>query len=103
MVQYNTAKHGVLAICKTAAIDLVADGIRVNCVCPAWTATPMVEKANQKFPGLEEAMMQQVPMGRLALPQEIAETVLFLCSPRSSYVTGSSMIVDGGMSLGVRR
>ncbi|KAI6088563.1 NAD(P)-binding protein [Hypoxylon rubiginosum] len=103
MVQYNTAKHGVLGITKTAAMDLVKDGIRVNCVCPAWTATPMVEQANRMFPGLEEAMMQQVPMGRLALPQEIAETVLFLCSPKSSYVTGSSMIVDGGMSLGCYR
>ncbi|KAI0972008.1 NAD(P)-binding protein [Xylaria arbuscula] len=103
MVQYNSAKHGVLGLSKTAAIDLVGDGIRVNCVCPAWTATPMVANFNKVFPGLEEAMIQQVPMGRLALPQEIAETVLFLCSPRSSYITGSSMIVDGGMSLACQR
>ncbi|KAI1348773.1 NAD(P)-binding protein [Xylaria sp. FL0043] len=103
MVQYNTAKHGVLGISKTAALDLVNDGIRVNCVCPAWTSTPMIEKASEMFPGWEEAMKQQIPMGRLALPQEIAETILFLCSPKSSYVTGSSMIVDGGVSLGCHR
>ncbi|KAI1114232.1 NAD(P)-binding protein [Nemania sp. NC0429] len=103
MVQYNTAKHGVLGLTKTAALDLVEHGIRVNCVCPAWTATPMVATACEMFAGLEESMVKQVPLGRLALPEEIAEMILFLCSPKSSYITGSSMIVDGGMSLGARR
>ncbi|KAJ2983297.1 hypothetical protein NUW58_g6273 [Xylaria curta] len=93
MVQYNTAKHGVSGM----TIDNIADGIRVNCVCPAWTATPMVDKANKMFPGLEQSMIQQLPMGRLALPEEIADVVTFLCSPQASYITGCTLVVDGGM------
>ncbi|KAI0444215.1 NAD(P)-binding protein [Xylaria telfairii] len=102
MIPYNTAKHGVSGMSKTAAIDNIADGIRVNCVCPAWTATPMIEKANAMFPGLEQSMLQQLPMGRLALPEEIADVITFLCSPQASYVTGCTLIVDGGMGLGSR-
>ncbi|KAI9147381.1 Short-chain dehydrogenase srdC [Paramyrothecium foliicola] len=78
MIAYNASKHGVAAITKTAAIDSIGDGIRVNCVSPAWTATPMVDQANKMF------------------PEEIADTVLFLCSPKASYITGSNIIVDGG-------
>ncbi|KAI1076609.1 NAD(P)-binding protein [Whalleya microplaca] len=99
MVQYNTSKHAVLGITKTAAIDNIPHNIRVNCVCPSWTDTPMVQKAMEVVPGLEQSLLSGVPMGRLARPEEVADTVLFLCGPKSSFTTGSSLIMDGGMSL----
>ncbi|KAI0206464.1 NAD(P)-binding protein [Astrocystis sublimbata] len=99
MVQYTTSKHAVLGITKTAAIDNVAHDIRVNCVCPSWTDTPMVQTAMEVVPGLEESFLEGVPMGRLARPEEVANVAIFLCSPKSSFMTGTSLIVDGGMSL----
>jgi NAD(P)-dependent dehydrogenase (short-subunit alcohol dehydrogenase family) len=62
----------------------------------------MIEQANKMFPGLEQSMMQQLPMGRLAIAEETADVVMFLCSPRASYVTGCNMVVDGGMGLSLR-
>ncbi|KAI0809867.1 NAD(P)-binding protein [Xylaria sp. FL0064] len=99
MIQYTTSKHAVLGITKTAAIDNVAHNIRVNCVCPTWTDTPMVQRAMEVVPGLEQSLLAGVPMGRLARPEEVANVVIFLSSPKSSFMTGSSLIVDGGMSL----
>ncbi|KAK8057210.1 NAD(P)-binding protein [Apiospora saccharicola] len=99
MVQYNTSKHAVLAITKTAAIDNVANGIRVNCICPTWTDTPMVKEATQVVTGLEQRLLVGIPMGRLCRPEEVADTVLYLCSHRSSFTTGAGIIMDGGMSL----
>ncbi|KAK8119739.1 uncharacterized protein PG998_004365 [Apiospora kogelbergensis] len=102
MVQYTTSKHAVLGITRTAAYDHVADGIRVNCVCPSWTDTPMVQTAMEVVPGLEQLMTSGIPMGRLCTPEEVADTVLYLCSPRSSFTTGTGIIMDGGMSLGAQ-
>ncbi|KAK8104972.1 NAD(P)-binding protein [Apiospora kogelbergensis] len=102
MVQYTTSKHAVLGITRTAAYDHVADGIRVNCVCPSWTDTPMVQTAMEVVPGLERLMVSGIPMGRLCTPEEVADTVLYLCSPRSSFTTGTGVIMDGGMSLGAQ-
>ncbi|KAK7909181.1 hypothetical protein PG985_015059 [Apiospora marii] len=99
MVQYNTSKHAVLAITKTAAIDNVSNGIRVNCVCPTWTDAPMVQEAKKIRPGLEQHLLAGVPMGRLCRPEEVADTVLYLCSYRSSFTTGAGIVMDGGMSL----
>ncbi|KAK8091636.1 hypothetical protein PG997_001997 [Apiospora hydei] len=126
MVQYNTSKHAVLGITKTAgmvvtfrppplltadfdsdlssglAIDNVSHGIRVNCVCPTWTDTPMITRAMEVVPGLEQRLLTGMPMGRLCRPEEVADTVLYLCSPRSSFTTGTGMIMDGGMSLSIK-
>ncbi|KAI0837706.1 3-alpha--hydroxysteroid dehydrogenase [Hypoxylon sp. FL0890] len=99
MVQYTTSKHAALGISKTAAIDNVAHNIRVNCVCPAWTDTPMVQRAMEVVPGLEQSFLAGVPMGRLAQLEEVANAVIFLCSPKSSFMIGSSLIMDRGMSL----
>ncbi|KAK5630494.1 hypothetical protein RRF57_006209 [Xylaria bambusicola] len=102
MTHYTVAKHGVLGLTKNAAMDNVKHGIRVNCVCPSWVETPMVERLNAGTPGLEEKIKQAVPMGRMAHPEEIADAIVFLSSPRSSYVTGSSFVVDGGTMLQLR-
>lgn len=81
------------------ALDNAAHGIRVNSVCPSWVDTPMVRKAIEDVPGLGEMIQTSVPLGRIALPEEVADTVLFLCSPLSSYSTGCNLILDGGTTL----
>ena len=86
-----------------SALDNVSHGIRVNCVCPSWVDTPMVRKAIEGVKGLAEFIQHAVPMGRIATPEEVADTVIFLCSPRSSYVTGCGFIVDGGTTLTASR
>ncbi|KAF3018786.1 hypothetical protein E8E14_000563 [Neopestalotiopsis sp. 37M] len=102
MVQYTTSKYAVLGITRTAALDNVPHEIHVNCVCPTWTDTPMVQTAMEVVPGLEESLLSGIPMGRLARPEEVADTVIHLCSPKSSFTTGTGVIMDGGMSLGLK-
>lgn len=102
MVQYTTCKHAIIGITKTAALDNAPLGIRVNCVCPTWTDTPMTRRATEVAPGLEQALMATIPLGRLGRPEEAADAVIVLCSSRSSFTTGASLVVDGGMTLSCR-
>lgn len=100
LVTYTAAKHAALAITKTAAIENAAHGIRVNCVCPAWVDTQMLKDAKKAIPILnDETAVMNIPMNRIGIAEEIANVVLFLCSSRSSFVTGVSLPVDGGMAL----
>ncbi len=94
---YVAAKGGVTALTKALALDHVGDGIRVNAVAPGPTDTPMVRAA---FPSPDDlrAFEASIPIGRLALPREIAEVVAFLASDASSYVTGAIIAVDGGQT-----
>ncbi|KAI3317928.1 hypothetical protein HD806DRAFT_513701 [Xylariaceae sp. AK1471] len=102
MVQYTASKHAVLGITRNAALDNAAHGIRVNCLCPSWVDTPMVQRAVDGVPGLKEMIESVIPMRRIARPEEIADVAMFLCSSASSYITGCAMIVDGGTSLGAK-
>ncbi|KAI0154652.1 NAD(P)-binding protein [Xylariaceae sp. FL1272] len=99
VLPYTASKHAALGLTKNSALDNAAHDIRVNCVCPSWTNTPMVERAIEGVQGLEEFIRGAVPMGRIAVPDEVADAVVFLCSPRSSYITGCSLTVDGGTTL----
>lgn len=90
---YAAAKHGVIGVTKVAAMDYAQRGIRVNAICPGFTDTTMMQDAMHRH-GAE--LMHQVPMGRLAMPEEIAEMIVFLCSDRSTFTTGASFAVDGG-------
>ncbi|KAK8108434.1 hypothetical protein PG984_014235 [Apiospora sp. TS-2023a] len=99
VMPYTTSKHAVLGITKTAALDHAKDGIRVNCVCPTWVDTNMTEQVCKVVPGMQETLAPSVPLGRIARPEEIADAILFLSSPRASFVTGCSFIIDGGTSL----
>lgn len=93
---YVAAKHAVLGLTKTAALEYAAQGIRVNAVCPGVISTPMTEFFIDGDPAAENAAIARHPMGRLGKPEEIADAVLWLCSDAASFVTGHSLVVDGG-------
>jgi NAD(P)-dependent dehydrogenase (short-subunit alcohol dehydrogenase family) len=94
---YHAAKHGVLGLTKSAALEYAARGIRINAVCPGLIQTPMSDQmiATGQAEALN-AMVKSVPMGRVGRAEEIADAVLWLSSPAASYVTGQSLSVDGG-------
>jgi NAD(P)-dependent dehydrogenase (short-subunit alcohol dehydrogenase family) len=90
---YVAAKHGVLGLTKTAALEYANDKIRVNAVCPGYIQTKMTEDTMRRR-GAE--LMGRVPVGRMGRPEEIGEMVMWFCSDRASYVTGACYNVDGG-------
>jgi NAD(P)-dependent dehydrogenase (short-subunit alcohol dehydrogenase family) len=96
---YVAAKHGVVGLTKTAALEYAADGIRVNCVCPGSTRTAMTEEYIRRQPGLEGALAGVTPLRRLAEVDEIARAVVWLCSDDASFVIGHALPVDGGATV----
>ncbi|MEM2896468.1 MAG: glucose 1-dehydrogenase [Candidatus Bathyarchaeia archaeon] len=94
---YCTSKAAVIALTKCMAIDFASSNIRVNCVCPGNTETMMVGGIFTT-PKEYEYAIQRTPLGRFAKPEEIANSILYLASDDSSYITGSALIVDGGSS-----
>jgi NAD(P)-dependent dehydrogenase (short-subunit alcohol dehydrogenase family) len=95
--QYTAAKHGVLGLTKQAAQEFARSGIRVNAVLPGQTETaPMRAYLDSQADG-GERMLRRLPMGRMATTDEIAETIVWLCSDAASYVNGVSLVVDGGL------
>jgi len=93
---YIAAKHGVIGLTRTAAVEYGARGIRVNAICPGTARTPMIASAVDAFPDLRDDLVSRLPIGRLATPEEIAEATLWLCSDASSFVLGAAIPVDGG-------
>jgi len=92
---YTAAKHGVIGLTKTAALEFSSKGIRVNAVCPGFIRTPMVARVMDRGSFDEKAVIQTHPINRLGKAEEIAEAVLWLSSEASSFVTGVPMPVDG--------
>jgi NAD(P)-dependent dehydrogenase (short-subunit alcohol dehydrogenase family) len=101
---YAAAKHGVVGLTKTAALEYVKSGIRINAICPSFAATPMVTDAIAQMRGApSEALtrtLAAIPMRRLARPEEVVQAMLWLCSPQNSFVTGAAIPVDGGLTAG---
>jgi len=93
---YHAAKHGVLGLTKSAALEYASRGIRINAVCPGTIDTPMVSAMLAKEPDAMKEIMRDQPIGRLGRPEEIAAAVLWLCSPGASFVIGHALAVDGG-------
>jgi NAD(P)-dependent dehydrogenase (short-subunit alcohol dehydrogenase family) len=96
---YVASKHAVIGLSRTAALEGAARGIRVNTVCPAVIVTAMAERA---FGDLEanKRLLGLHPIGRFGQPMDIAEAVLWMCSDRSSFMTGHEVVLDGGMLAG---
>lgn len=93
---YVASKHGVVGLTKNAALDLAQQGIRVNAVCPGVIDTPMIDRATEDNPDLRLMLEAGEPIGRLGRPEEIAETVVFLCTDGAGFITGQAIAVDGG-------
>lgn len=94
---YTATKHGVVGLTKAASMDYAAKGIRINALCPGLVDTPFISALPQPF---IDRLVFAIPMGRPGKAEEMAKAVLWLCSDDASYVTGHSMVVDGGTSLG---
>jgi NAD(P)-dependent dehydrogenase (short-subunit alcohol dehydrogenase family) len=92
---YCASKHGLLGLTKTAALENARTGIRINAILPGSIDTPMLQRFMGKDPRIEKLIRAGQPGGRLGRPEEIAEAAVWLCSDRASFVSGSSMIVDG--------
>jgi NAD(P)-dependent dehydrogenase (short-subunit alcohol dehydrogenase family) len=101
-VAYVTSKGAVVAFTKAAALDHARENIRINAVCPASVATPMLMEAAERFRGnrtaqeIIEEWGRMHPVGRVARPEEVAEAIVFLASPKASFITGAEIKVDGG-------
>jgi NAD(P)-dependent dehydrogenase (short-subunit alcohol dehydrogenase family) len=93
---YTASKHGVIGLTKSAALDYSSQNIRVNAVCPGVIQTPMIDRFTGGIPENARQLEKGAPMNRMGKAEEIADAVLWLCSERSSFVTGAEIVVDGG-------
>jgi NAD(P)-dependent dehydrogenase (short-subunit alcohol dehydrogenase family) len=96
---YSASKHGVIGLTKSAALENAKSGIRINAVCPGFVETPMADRVF-RAPGVHKYVLSCHPIGRLGRPTEIAEAVLWMCSDRASFMTGQSLVLDGGFLAG---
>jgi meso-butanediol dehydrogenase/(S,S)-butanediol dehydrogenase/diacetyl reductase len=94
---YNAAKGAVIQYTRALAVDHAVDGIRVNALCPGLVDTPLLGPL-ATLPGLMEAWLPEIPMARAARPDEMANVACFLASDEASYMTGSVVVADGGMT-----
>jgi NAD(P)-dependent dehydrogenase (short-subunit alcohol dehydrogenase family) len=97
---YVASKHAVIGMTRSVALEYAARGVRVNAICAGVTATASMQRARRAMPQLVQALIDEHPMGRMASEEEIADSVLYLCSPAAGFVTGSSLAVDGGFLAG---
>ncbi len=98
---YAASKHGVIGLSKSAALQYVNDGIRINVVCPGVTMTPMTEGAYASGPDAQTWFESKQPTGQVGSPEEIAQAVVWLCADAASFVTGVALPVDGGVLAGL--
>jgi meso-butanediol dehydrogenase / (S,S)-butanediol dehydrogenase / diacetyl reductase len=95
---YCASKGAVIALTRALALDHVADGVRVNAVCPGTVDSPWVRRLVEEVGESLDALRARQPMGRLGTPDEIAEAVLYLASDRAAFVTGTAFVIDGGLT-----
>ena len=93
---YSSAKAGLIALARVAAIEFARYGVRVNCIAPGVVDTEMVAAVPEE---VREGWLAEIPLRRMADSEEIARAIAFLCSPLASYVTGTVLLADGGYSI----
>ena len=96
---YSASKHGVIGLTKSVALETARSGIRINAVCPAVVETPMADRL-YSAPEVNKFVLGLHPIGRFGKPMEIAEAVVWMCSDRASFMTGQSLVLDGGFLAG---
>ncbi len=96
---YSASKHGVIGLTQTAALENAKSGVRINAVCPGFTETHMADRIF-RVPGVRKYIVSCHPVGRLGQPTEIAEAVVWMCSDQASFMTGQSLVLDGGFLAG---
>ena len=96
---YIACKHAVIGLTRTASMDYASKGIRINAVLPGCILTPMAKDLIKRNPEVEKELLRDIPKGRLGEPEEIADTVMWLCSPYASFVDGAAISVDGGFTI----
>jgi NAD(P)-dependent dehydrogenase (short-subunit alcohol dehydrogenase family) len=92
---YVASKHGIMGLTKTAAFDYARAGIRINAICPAGIDTPGLRRAPEAF---RQHLRETTPVGRIGTPEEVAAAVMWLCSDAAGFVTGTGIVMDGGVS-----
>jgi NAD(P)-dependent dehydrogenase (short-subunit alcohol dehydrogenase family) len=93
---YTAAKHGVLGLTKAGAQEFNNAGVRINAVCPGMTDTPMIQEWFRSSPDIAKAVLATMPGKRLGRPEQVAEAAVWLCGDGADWVSGLSMVVDGG-------
>ena len=99
---YCASKGGVISLTRSIAVDYVDQGLRCNAICPGTVDTPWVDRMVSQYPDPEAArtaMVARQPMGRLGRPEEIAQAAVYLASPAAGFVTGTCLVIDGGLTM----
>jgi NAD(P)-dependent dehydrogenase (short-subunit alcohol dehydrogenase family) len=102
VVAYSTSKHAMIGLTRSMAVDMASRNVRVNCVCPGTVNTPMIHSTieiDSDPEKLKRILDKMHPLGRIAQPTEIGEVIAFLASDRASFMTGSIVVVDGGLTV----
>ena len=91
---YAASKAGLIGLTKSAAKELAVRNIQVNCLAPGYISTEMTDKLSE---GVKENLLKQIPLNRIGNPDDISNAVIFLCANETSYITGQTITIDGGM------
>ena len=99
MLAYSASKFAVVGMTKSAALEYARKNIRINCVCPGYTQSALLDQVFSNHEGMDQKLLNFMPMGRFGKADEIAESILWLASDKSSFVTGHALSIDGGSGL----
>jgi NAD(P)-dependent dehydrogenase (short-subunit alcohol dehydrogenase family) len=96
---YTAAKHGVIGLTRAAALEYAAKNVRINAACPGYIDTPMIERFAGRSAEARAKVIAEEPIGRMGTPEEIAATVVWMCSDAAGFMVGHALVVDGGQTI----